>query len=207
MNGHARTAVTAAGLVGTGAAGAVLALGGAVTMGAFDGRTTTVRELGGSFPAASRMRPDTPAALSIGEIYERSKSGVVQVSSTRIAGAAGTALTSARPGATRAEGRGSGFVIDTEGYVVTNNQVVAGAAEVTVSFTDRDRVQARVVGVDPATDLALLQVGVQSRALTPLPLGHSASVEVGSAVVAIGNPFGLHRTVTAGIVSALSRPP
>ena len=74
-----------------------------------------------------------------------------------------------------------------------------------VSFSDRDKVSARVVGTDPSTDLAVLQVDARSRALAPLPLGNSDNVQVGDPVVAIGNPFGLQRTVTSGIVSALQR--
>jgi S1-C subfamily serine protease len=84
--------------------------------------------------------------------------------------------------------------------------VVQGAASITVSFSNRDQVRARIVGVDAATDLAVLHVAVPSRALTPLPLGDSDRVRVGDPVVAIGNPFGLDRTATAGIVSALARP-
>jgi S1-C subfamily serine protease len=77
---------------------------------------------------------------------------------------------------------------------------------VSVSFSNRDRVKATVVGTDAATDIAVLKVDVGSRALTPLPLGRSDSLAAGDPVVAIGNPFGLQRTVTAGIVSALARP-
>jgi S1-C subfamily serine protease len=82
---------------------------------------------------------------------------------------------------------------------------VQGASTVYVSFSNNDRVEARVIGSDPATDVALLKVDVPASALTTIPLGSSADVEVGDGVVAIGNPFGLDRTVTAGIVSAISR--
>jgi S1-C subfamily serine protease len=103
-------------------------------------------------------------------------------------------------------GVGSGFVIDKAGHVVTSLHVVEGAETITVSFSNRDRVKARLVGADPATDLAVLQLDTPSRALTPLILGDSDRLAVGDPVVAIGNPFGLDRTVTAGIVSALARP-
>jgi S1-C subfamily serine protease len=102
-------------------------------------------------------------------------------------------------------GVGSGFVIDKAGHVVTSLHVVEGAETITVSFSNRDRVKARLVGADPATDLAVLQLDTPSRALTPLILGDSDRLAVGDPVVAIGNPFGLERTVTAGIVSALQR--
>jgi S1-C subfamily serine protease len=96
-------------------------------------------------------------------------------------------------------------VIDKAGHILTNFHVVDGAEEVFVNFSGNDRYKADVVGTDPSTDLAVLQIDAQSRALTPLPLGNSDAIQVGAPVVAIGNPFGLDRTVTAGIVSALQR--
>jgi S1-C subfamily serine protease len=101
---------------------------------------------------------------------------------------------------------GSGFVVDKAGHVVTNYHVVQGSRSVEVSFSNNESMKAQIVGVDPSTDIAVLQVNARSRALTPLPLGDSDTVRVGDEVVAIGNPFGLDRTVTAGIVSALQRP-
>ena len=83
--------------------------------------------------------------------------------------------------------------------------MIESARQIEVNFSGDDRVPARIVGVDPSTDLALLKIDAQARALTPLPLGDSDAVRVGDAVVAIGNPFGLERTVTAGIISALQR--
>src|SRR4029453_13147005 len=97
------------------------------------------------------------------------------------------------------------FVIDKEGHVVTNYHVIQGASKIEVSFSNQETVSAKVVGTDPSTDLAVLQVDVDAKALTPLSLANSDGVEVGDPVVAIGNPFGLERTVTAGIVSALQR--
>ena len=100
---------------------------------------------------------------------------------------------------------GSGFVVDHDGYIVTNFHVIENAQDVQVNFSGDDRVPAKVIGSDPSTDLAVLKIDAHSRALTPLPLGNSDAVHVGDAVVAIGNPFGLERSVTAGIVSALQR--
>jgi S1-C subfamily serine protease len=101
---------------------------------------------------------------------------------------------------------GSGFVIDKSGHVVTNYHVIEGASKVEVSFSGNDEMPATVVGRDPSTDIAVLRIkGAEGRALTPLDLGDSDAIKVGDAVVAIGNPFGLERTVTAGIVSALQR--
>jgi S1-C subfamily serine protease len=101
---------------------------------------------------------------------------------------------------------GSGFLIDTEGHIVTNNHVVEGATKVEVKLGSSETSHtAEVVGTDPATDVALLKVDVPADQQHPLSLGNSAKVQVGDPVVAIGNPFGLDRTVTAGIVSALQR--
>jgi S1-C subfamily serine protease len=101
---------------------------------------------------------------------------------------------------------GSGFVIDTEGHLLTNNHVVEGADGIQVKLGDSETTyEAKVVGADPATDLALLDVEAPADQLHPLTLGRSADMEVGDPVVAIGNPFGLDRTVTSGIVSALQR--
>ncbi len=101
---------------------------------------------------------------------------------------------------------GSGFLIDTEGHVITNNHVVEGADRVEVKLGSSDKsYTAEVVGTDPATDVALLKVDAPAESLHPLSLGDSSNVVVGEPVVAIGNPFGLDRTVTSGIVSALQR--
>jgi len=101
---------------------------------------------------------------------------------------------------------GSGFVIDDEGHVLTNNHVIEGASKVTVKLGDSETTyDAEVVGADPGTDVALLAVDAPKSAFHPLTLGRSAEMEVGDPVVAIGNPFGLDRTVTSGIVSALQR--
>jgi S1-C subfamily serine protease len=102
---------------------------------------------------------------------------------------------------------GSGFVVDEDGTILTNAHVVDGADQVTVSFEEGgESIDAEVQGVDPDTDLAVLKIDPgEVEDLTVLPLGDSSSLEVGDPVVAIGNPFGLQRTVTTGIVSALQR--
>jgi S1-C subfamily serine protease len=101
---------------------------------------------------------------------------------------------------------GSGFVIDGEGHVLTNNHVVEGASKVTVKLgASEESYDAEVVGTDPGTDVALLEVDAPKGQIHPLTLGRSSEMEVGDPVVAIGNPFGLDRTVTSGIVSALQR--
>ena len=102
---------------------------------------------------------------------------------------------------------GSGFVVDEDGTILTNAHVVEGAEEVTVSFEEGgESIDAEVKGVDADTDLAVLKIDPGDvEDLTVVPLGDSSKVKVGDPVVAIGNPFGLQRTVTTGIVSALQR--
>ncbi len=101
---------------------------------------------------------------------------------------------------------GSGFVIDTDGHILTNNHVVDGATKIEVKLgSSETELKAEVVGTDPASDIALLKVDAPEGELHPLGLGDSSKVRVGDPVVAIGNPFGLDRTVTTGIVSALQR--
>lgn len=102
------------------------------------------------------------------------------------------------------EARGSGFIVDSKGTVVTNNHVVNGAKSVTVTLDDGTTLPAKVVGRDPRTDVAVLRVSAK-KALPFIELGDSATVKPGQWVVAMGNPFGLGGTVTAGIVSALGR--
>jgi serine protease Do len=107
------------------------------------------------------------------------------------------------PGTQPRASLGSGFIISPDGYVVTNNHVVADGAEIIVRLDRGSEHPARVVGTDPATDLALLKI--EATGLPVLPLGNSDRLEVGEPVMAIGNPFGLDQTVTTGIVSAKER--
>jgi 2-alkenal reductase len=102
-------------------------------------------------------------------------------------------------------GQGSGFVIDLDGHIVTNQHVVSDAEAVEVDFASGFRAWATVLGTDPDSDLAVLEVDAPQEILFPLPLGDSDEVHVGEFVVAIGNPFGLTGTMTVGIVSAIGR--
>ena len=112
----------------------------------------------------------------------------------------GPALSDSTP-----SGQGSGFVIDLEGHIITNQHVIADAEQIEVDFPSGYRAWASVVGTDPDSDLALLTVDIPVEELHPLPLGDSDTVQVGEFVVAIGNPFGLSGTMTVGIVSAIGR--
>jgi S1-C subfamily serine protease len=195
------------GAVAIGAAavlGGGVALGGAAAFGDLGGKTTTVREVASqAAPAVSQV---PPKALSIGDIYQRSAGGVVQVTSTSVVTVpADPFFGNLFPSQQQQQSLGSGFVIDKTGHIVTNYHVVQGAKKINVSFSNGASTKATVVGVDPSSDLAVLTVDASSRALTPLQLGNSDAMRVGDPVVAIGNPFGLDRTVTAGIVSAIQR--
>jgi S1-C subfamily serine protease len=199
-----RTPRRAVELIGAAVLGGAVVLGGAAAVGALDGTRTVVRE------SAATATPE-PASFtqtahrSIHDVYAEAAPGVVHI----------TATTKTRtpadpffgiPGATEQQTAiGSGFVIDKSGHVVTNDHVVAGATDVRVSFSDNESMKARVVGEDPATDVAVLQVRAPSRALHPIPLGNSDDVQVGDEVIAIGNPLGYDRSVTSGIVSAVGR--
>jgi 2-alkenal reductase len=103
------------------------------------------------------------------------------------------------------QGVGSGFVIDTQGHILTNNHVVDQAEEVQVTFSDGDILRAKIIGTDPDSDLAVIQVAVDASKLLPLELGDSDSLQVGQRAIALGNPFGLRGSLTTGIVSALGR--
>jgi S1-C subfamily serine protease len=200
----------AAELVVAAVVGAGLTLGGVAVFAGLDGHTTTVREIvsGGPTSAPASFRTGRP--LSINQIYRAAAPGVVQVTSTSVVRVDDNPFGFPLPGFSVPQQEtqralGSGFVIDKAGHIVTNYHVIAGARSVEVSFSNHDSMKARVVGKDPGTDIALLKVDARSRALTPLALGDSDTVGVGDSVVAIGNPFGLDRSVTAGIVSALQR--
>ena len=133
---------------------------------------------------------------------------VVGIQTTRVAGrpAAGDEWTHMRPFGSRfpSRGEGSGVIVDEAGYILTNSHVIESATEITVQLSDGRHVQrVKVVGTDPASDVAVLKI--EADGLLAAPWGDSDAIEVGDPVVAIGNPFGLTRTVTAGIVSAKGR--
>jgi len=102
-------------------------------------------------------------------------------------------------------GTGSGFVWDEQGHIVTNYHVIRDAQEALVTLADQTSYQARLVGVSPEHDLAVLQIKVDAGSLPPLPIGTSSDLRVGQSVLAIGNPFGLDHTLTTGVISALNR--
>ncbi len=138
---------------------------------------------GGAAPDRPQLPPGSPFEEFFREFFERQQRGAP---------------------ARRTTSLGSGFVIDAKGLIVTNNHVIAEADEISVILADETRLEAEVVGRDPKTDLALLRVEA-GRPLPAVRFGDSATARVGDWVIAIGNPFGLGGTVTAGIVSARHR--
>ena len=108
--------------------------------------------------------------------------------------------------AVQQEGTGSGVIIDQQGHVVTNYHVVSGADKISITLADGSIQEGQVVGTDPENDLAVLKFNPRGRTLTTVPFGNSDGLRVGMKVLAIGNPFGLDRTLTRGIVSGLARP-
>jgi S1-C subfamily serine protease len=206
VDGRTRILGGAAALPASALLGAGLALGATALLGGLGRKTTTIREV--QVPASPASAPTASArSLSINDIYRRSAPGVVQVTSTTVVTVPADPFFGNPffPSQQQEQTLGSGFVVDKAGHVVTNYHVVDGARQVRVSFSNGASMKATVEGTDPSSDLAVLKIDASPRALTPLPLGNSDSARVGDPVVAIGNPFGLDRTVTAGIVSAIQR--
>ena len=144
-------------------------------------------------PASIEISADA-VELLLQNVYERTNPGVVNID---VSGGTGVDLTEF--------GSGSGFVIDLDGHIVTNNHVVEGADEIDVTFADGSVALATLVGTDPYSDLAVIKVDVDAAKLQPLSIGDSDAVKVGQRVIAIGNPFGLVGTMTVGIVSGKGR--
>jgi S1-C subfamily serine protease len=171
---------------------------------------TDVIDTGDSTTRVVRQAPISqtatdPAAAQSGktvqDIYRQEGRGVAFIQSEGVSGGENTFGEPQQGTAT-----GSGFVVDKDGTIITNAHVVDGASRVTVSFEEGgEAIEADVKGVDDDADIAVLKINPEGRNLTVLPLGDSSKLNVGDPVVAIGNPFGLQRTVTTGIVSALQR--
>jgi S1-C subfamily serine protease len=169
--------------------------------------TTTTVAAPLAAPVAGKGGGEEGGSNTVNQIYRHDGNGVAFIQSDLPAHESSSLSPFGEPeGSGGGTATGSGFVIDNEGHVLTNNHVVAEANRIQVKLGASDTTyNATVVGTDPASDLALLKVNAPADQLHPLPLGDSSKVEVGDPVVAIGNPFGLDRTVTSGIVSALQR--
>jgi S1-C subfamily serine protease len=190
------------------AGGLVVAVIGLVAIGTGvvdTGGTTTTTTTVPATPASTALASDNPgSALSVNEIYTRDSPGVVFISARRQSQPAPFNPFGPSQGGTAT---GSGFIFDDGGHILTNAHVVEGSDDVNVRVggEDGETFDAEVVGTDPSTDVAVLEVDSGGRELRQLELGSSAGVKVGDPVVAIGNPFGLDGTATAGIVSAVHR--
>ncbi len=183
--------------------GALVAVGLVVFGVGGGGSTTTTIVQQAPLAAAASPGSTSASGLTPREIYKRAAPGVVFVRA-----AVSQQIQSPfdlSPQSQQGEATGSGFVIDKNGTILTNAHVIDGAQKVTVQFEDQTIVDAKVTGKDLNSDLALLKVAPDGLTLDPLPLGDSKNVQVGDPTIAIGNPFGLDRTLTTGVVSALQR--
>ena len=164
-------------------------------------KTTTVIQ---QSPLAGTQDTAAPrSGLTAREIYKRDAPGVVNVRA-QIVQPVDSPFDPFGQGP-QGVATGSGFVLDKSGHILTNAHVIEGASRVSVQFEDNKTVEAKVEGKDTSTDIALLKVDKKGLDLKPLELGNSKTVQVGDPTIAIGNPFGLDRTLTTGVVSALQR--
>ncbi|MGI8557674.1 MAG: S1C family serine protease [Solirubrobacteraceae bacterium] len=163
-------------------------------------RTTTVIQ---QAPIGTSNASVSAGSLTPREIYKREAPGVVHVTAQVVQRS--QSPFDLTPQGQQGTATGSGVVIDKGGTILTNAHVIQGSIKTTVQFEDHTSVDAKVVGRDESTDLAVLKVNPDGLNLVPLPLGNSKGVQVGDPTLAIGNPFGLDRTLTTGVVSALQR--
>jgi S1-C subfamily serine protease len=163
-------------------------------------QTKTVVQQG---PIAKSNVEGTSRGLTARDIYKRDAPGVVYIRAEIVQQT--QSPFDFGPTTQRGVATGSGFVIDKQGNILTNAHVVEGASKITVSMGNKETVPARVSGRDVSNDLALIKVDPKGLNLKPLALGDADSVQVGDPTIAIGNPFGLDRTLTTGVVSALQR--
>jgi len=161
---------------------------------------------GSTTAVASAPLPQTEPASgegqTVGQVYQEDAQGVAYIEAQEKAGASTSPFGEPSGGGTAT---GSGILMDSDGHVLTNAHVVDGSSSVTVKFGDGEALPAKVLGVDDSTDVAVLSVDPSSVDAKPLTLGNSDDVKVGDGAIAIGNPYGLDRTVTSGIISALQR--
>jgi len=148
--------------------------------------------------ARGQALASAPRALDNTTIYERRSPSVVNIVTTTISF---DFFYTPVP----EKGSGSGVVYDNLGHIVTNYHVIKGARVLEVTLYDGSRYRAKVVGMDPADDIAVIEIDAPPSKLHPIPFGDSVGLKVGQKVLAIGNPFGLERTLTVGIISSLGR--
>jgi S1-C subfamily serine protease len=164
-------------------------------------KTVTVEQLSSAPATVSQQAPRFTAR----EVYERDAPGVVFVSASGVSEAQTPAEFLKGESGGGGTATGSGFEVDGSGTILTNWHVVDGASKITVGFEHGKTVEASILGKDPSHDLAVLRIPTTGLTLHPIPLGDSNETHVGDPVLAIGNPFGLARTLTTGVISALER--
>jgi putative serine protease PepD len=184
-----RAAPVAAALAVGGGAGAAIYAG---TTGGGTSSTPKTTTVVASVPA----QPAATTSTTLTQLYKNVAPGVVDITVNTNAGGFGDQ---------QAQAEGSGFVIDTDGHIVTNAHVVDGASSIKVRFQNGKTATATLVGTDASSDIAVIKVNVDSSLLHPLTWGGSSGVQVGQEVAAIGSPFGLPETLTSGIISAVNR--
>lgn len=160
-------------------------------------------------PAPVRVVTATPEPLTEQEAYDAAEASTIRVYE-RVSPAVVHIKSQVTTmdffgGLYPAEGTGSGFIIDKEGHIVTNNHVVEGAENVEVTLFDKTVTKAEIVGLDPLNDLAVIRIKVDADKLHPVDMSFSEQLKVGQRAIAIGNPYGLDWTLTAGVISALGR--
>src|SRR4051812_13014701 len=178
---------------------------GIVSLLHLGGGHTTTRTVVQQAPLRGQDATDSgEGGLTPREIYKRDAPGVVFVRA-QVVQRTQSPFDFGFPQEQRGEATGSGFVIDGDGTILTNAHVVENATKVSVQFADKQVLDAKILGRDASTALAVLKVETKDHKVTPLQLGSSRSVEVGDPTIAIGNPFGLERTLTTGVISATKR--
>lgn len=190
--------------VGSALVGGIIAAAGVAVLDL--GSTTTTKTVVQQAPIGQTDgRVQTGGAMTARDLYKRDSPGVVFIRADVVQQTQASPFDFGMPQTQQGTATGSGFVLDAGGDILTNAHVVDGAVKVTVQLADKQVVDARVVGKDVSSDIALLKVDPDGLNLTPLELGSAKDVQVGDPVIAIGNPFGLDRTLTTGVVSALQR--
>jgi putative serine protease PepD len=193
MKSLGRLVPVIAGAIAGGAIALIIASGGTS-----HSTTTVIQERGGS-SAAIPTTLKTDHGLSVNQIYKQDAPGVVDILVTS-SGSSNSLF-----GSQQSQGEGAGVVLDKQGDIITDQHVVANATSVKVTFQDGRTATAKVLGTDASTDVGVIKVNVPASELHPIPFTNSSDAQVGDPVVAIGSPFSLPETVTAGIVSQTGR--
>ena len=154
----------------------------------------------------ANLPSSSTSSTSLPDVFQKVENTVVQITTTR-SNPNEVIIINGVPETGRSEALGSGFVYDSQGHIITNYHVIDGATKADVTFTDGNTYSAKVIGKDPSSDLAVLQIidNFSEEKVVPLPTANSSNVGTGEQVIAIGNPFGLSGTITSGIVSQLGR--